>query len=447
MSGHGAAQMMTATRSSPLTGLAEVPGDKSISHRALIFGAMAVGETTITGLLEGQDVLDTAAAMRAFGAEVARHGAGMWSVHGVGVGGFREPENVIDFGNSGTGVRLIMGCMATTAMTATFTGDASLRKRPMGRVTDPLSLFGTQAYGRKGGRLPMTVVGAANPVPVRYALPVASAQVKSAVLLAGLNAPGQTVVIEREATRDHSERMLLGFGAELVVEKTAEGNVITLTGRPELRPQTVAVPRDPSSAAFPVCAALIVEGSDIFVPGVSQNLTRNGIYITLVEMGADITFENPREEGGEPVADLRVRFSDLQGVEVPPERAPSMIDEYPILSVVAANATGKTVMRGVKELRVKELDRIDAMARGLEACGVRIEEDEDTLIVHGMGPGAVPGGATCATHLDHRIAMSFLVAGMASQKPITVDDASPILTSFPLFEGLMTGLGATLTKG
>ncbi|WP_415233650.1 3-phosphoshikimate 1-carboxyvinyltransferase [Pseudorhodobacter sp.] len=447
MSGHGAAQMMTATRSSPLTGLAEVPGDKSISHRALIFGAMAVGETTITGLLEGQDVLDTAAAMRAFGAEVARHGAGMWSVHGVGVGGFREPENVIDFGNSGTGVRLIMGCMATTAMTATFTGDASLRKRPMGRVTDPLSLFGTQAYGRKGGRLPMTVVGAANPVPVRYALPVASAQVKSAVLLAGLNAPGQTVVIEREATRDHSERMLLGFGAELVVEKTAEGNVITLTGRPELRPQTVAVPRDPSSAAFPVCAALIVEGSDIFVPGVSQNLTRNGIYITLVEMGADITFENPREEGGEPVADLRVRFSDLQGVEVPPERAPSMIDEYPILSVVAANATGKTVMRGVKELRVKESDRIDAMARGLEACGVRIEEDEDTLIVHGMGPGAVPGGATCATHLDHRIAMSFLVAGMASQKPITVDDASPILTSFPLFEGLMTGLGATLTKG
>lgn len=447
MSGHGAAQMMTATRSSPLTGLAEVPGDKSISHRALIFGAMAVGETTITGLLEGQDVLDTAAAMRAFGAEVARHGAGMWSVHGVGVGGFREPENVIDFGNSGTGVRLIMGCMATTAMTATFTGDASLRKRPMGRVTDPLSLFGTQAYGRKGGRLPMTVMGAANPVPVRYALPVASAQVKSAVLLAGLNAPGQTVVIEREATRDHSERMLLGFGAELVVEKTAEGNVITLTGRPELRPQTVAVPRDPSSAAFPVCAALIVEGSDIFVPGVSQNLTRNGIYITLVEMGADITFENPREEGGEPVADLRVRFSDLQGVEVPPERAPSMIDEYPILSVVAANATGKTVMRGVKELRVKESDRIDAMARGLEACGVRIEEDEDTLIVHGMGPGAVPGGATCATHLDHRIAMSFLVAGMASQKPITVDDASPILTSFPLFEGLMTGLGATLTKG
>lgn len=447
MSGHAPAQVMTATRSGPLTGRAEVPGDKSISHRALIFGAMAVGETKITGLLEGQDVLDTASAMRAFGAEVTQHGAGAWSVHGVGVGGFREPESVIDCGNSGTGVRLIMGCMATTAMTATFTGDASLRKRPMGRVTDPLSLFGAQAYGRKGGRLPMTVVGAANPVPVRYALPVASAQVKSAVLLAGLNAPGQTVVIEPEATRDHSERMLLGFGAELVVEQTAEGNVITLTGQPELRPQVVAVPRDPSSAAFPVCAALIVEGSDIFVPGVSQNLTRNGIYLTLVEMGADITFENPREEGGEPVADLRVKFSDLKGIEVPPERAPSMIDEYPILSVVAANATGRTVMRGVKELRVKESDRIDAMARGLEACGVTIEEDEDTLIVHGRGPGGVPGGATCATHIDHRIAMSFLVAGMASKAPITVDDASPIATSFPLFEGLMLGLGAKLAKG
>ena len=448
MSGHGEAQPMTARKSGPLSGTAAVPGDKSISHRALIFGAMAVGETKITGLLEGQDVLDTAAAMRAFGAEVTRHGLGDWSVHGVGVGGFREPADVIDCGNSGTGVRLIMGTMATTAMTATFTGDASLRKRPMGRVTDPLALFGTRAYGRQGGRLPMTVVGAANPVPVRYALPVASAQVKSAVLLAGLNAPGETVVIEREPTRDHSERMLLGFGAELHVEKGAEGHVITLKGRPELRPQSVAVPRDPSSAAFPVCAALIVEGSDILVPGVSQNLTRNGLYITLVEMGAEIAFLNPREEGGEPVADLRVRFSgNMQGIEVPPERAPSMIDEYPILSVVAAFASGKTVMKGVKELRVKESDRIDAMARGLEACGVRIEEDEDTLIVHGMGPGGMPGGATCATHLDHRIAMSFLVAGMAAQKPVSVDDASPILTSFPIFEGLMKDLGAQLSRG
>lgn len=448
MSGHGDAQPMTSAKSGPLKGTAAVPGDKSISHRALIFGAMAVGETRITGLLEGQDVLDTARAMRAFGAEVTQHGPGAWSVHGVGVGGFSEPADVIDCGNSGTGVRLIMGTMATTAMTATFTGDASLRKRPMGRVTDPLSLFGAEAYGRKGGRLPMTVVGAANPVPVRYALPVASAQVKSAVLLAGLNAPGETVVIEREPTRDHSERMLLGFGAELSVEKTSEGHVITLQGRPELRPQTVAVPRDPSSAAFPTCAALIVEGSDILVPGVSQNLTRNGLYITLSEMGAEIEFQNPRTEGGEPVADLRVRFSgDMQGIEVPPERAPSMIDEYPILSVVAAFASGKTVMRGVKELRVKESDRIDAMARGLEACGVTVEEDEDTLIVHGMGAGGMPGGATCATHLDHRIAMSFLVAGMASRAPISVDDASPIVTSFPIFEGLMNGLGGAIRRG
>ena len=447
MSGPDQPFSIISRKSGPLRGTAEVPGDKSISHRALIFGAMAVGETRISGLLEGQDVLDTAKAMQAFGAEVTQHGAGSWSVHGVGVGGFREPLDVIDCGNSGTGVRLIMGAMATTAMVATFTGDASLRKRPMGRVTDPLALFGTRAYGRSGGRLPMTLVGAANPVPVRYALPVASAQVKSAVLLAGLNAPGQTVVIEREPTRDHSERMLLGFGAALTVEKTAEGNVITLTGQPDLKPQTVAVPRDPSSAAFPTCAALIVEGSDILVPGVSQNLTRNGIYLTLVEMGADIAFQNPRTEGGEPVADLRVRFSGtMRGIEVPAERAPSMIDEYPILSVVAACATGRTVMRGVKELRVKESDRIDAMARGLEACGVRVEEAEDVLIVHGMGPGGVPGGATAAVHLDHRIAMSFLVLGMASQRPVAIDDGSPIATSFPMFEGLMQGLGASLSR-
>jgi 3-phosphoshikimate 1-carboxyvinyltransferase len=447
MSAHGTAQPMTAHKSGPLKGTALVPGDKSISHRSLIFGAMALGETRVTGLLEGQDVLDTAKAMQAFGATVTRHGQGDWSVQGVGVGGFQEPADVIDCGNSGTGVRLIMGTMATSAMTVTFTGDASLRKRPMGRVTEPLALFGTQAYGRKGGRLPMTVVGAARPNPVRYALPVASAQVKSAILLAGLNCPGETVVIEREPTRDHSERMLIGFGAKLEVERRAEGSVITLQGQPQLRAQSVAVPRDPSSAAFPVCAALLVEGSDIFVPGVSQNLTRNGLYITLMEMGAEIEFQNPREEGGEPVADLRVRFSgNMQGIEVPPERAPSMIDEYPILAVVAACASGKTVMRGVKELRVKESDRIDAMARGLEACGVQIEEDEDTLIVHGMGAGGVPGGAICATHIDHRIAMSFLVLGLASKQPVSVDDASPIATSFPIFTGLMTQLGATLRQ-
>jgi len=447
MSSHDQALKMTAHKSGPLIGQAQIPGDKSISHRALIFGAMAIGETKISGLLEGQDVLDTALAMRAFGADVIQHGPGSWSVHGVGVGGFKEPETVIDCGNSGTGARLIMGAMATTAVTAVFTGDASLCKRPMGRVTDPLALFGARAYGRSGGRLPMTLVGASHPLPVRYALPVASAQVKSAVLLAGLNAPGQTVVIEPEATRDHSERMLLGFGALLHVEQSAEGNVITLTGQPELRAQSVAVPRDPSSAAFPVCAALLVEGSDITVPGVSQNLTRNGLYLTLVEMGAQISFDNPRLEGGEPVADLRVRFSDqMRGVEVPPARAPSMIDEFPILSVVAAFAMGKTFMRGIKELRVKESDRIDAMARGLEACGVVIEEDEDCLIVHGNGMGSVAGGAICKTHIDHRIAMSFLVMGLAANKPISVDDASPIVTSFPIFESLMGALGAKLTR-
>ncbi len=447
MSGHGSPIPMTSRRGAALRGTAEVPGDKSISHRALILGALAVGETRVTGLLEGQDVLDTAQAMRAFGAEVERLGQGEWCVQGVGVGGFAEPTEVIDCGNSGTGVRLVMGAMATSPITATFTGDASLTKRPMGRVTEPLALFGARAFGRQGGRLPMTVVGAAEPVPVRYALPVASAQVKSAVLLAGLNAPGETVVIEREPTRDHSERMLAGFGATLRFEDTPEGRAIVLTGQPELRPQNVAVPRDPSSAAFPVCAALIVEGSDILVPGVSQNPTRNGLYATLVEMGAEIEFRNPREEGGEPVADLRVRFSALRGVEVPPERAASMIDEFPVLAVVAACAEGTTVMRGVRELRVKESDRIDAMARGLEACGVGVEEEEDTLIVHGRGAGGVAGGATVRTHLDHRIAMSFLVLGLATERPVGVDDGAPIATSFPAFEGLMQHLGGAIVRG
>ncbi len=447
MSGHGTPIRMTSRKGGPLSGVAEVPGDKSISHRALILGALSVGRTEITGLLEGQDVLDTARAMRAFGASVTSHGPGHWSVEGVGVGGFAEPADVIDCGNSGTGVRLIMGCMATSPLTATFTGDASLRKRPMGRVTDPLALFGARAYGRAGGRLPMTVVGAADPVPVTYITPMASAQVKSAVLLAGLNAPGQTVVIERTPTRDHTERMLRGFGAAVTVEETPEGNRITLQGQPELLAQTVAVPRDPSSAAFPVCAALLVPGSDILVPGVSQNPTRNGLFLTLREMGADIEFLNEREEGGEPVADLRVRHSQLHGIEVPPERAAAQIDEYPVLAAVAACATGTTTMRGVHELRVKESDRIDAMARGLEACGVRIAEDADTLIVHGLGPDAVPGGAAVATHLDHRIAMSFLVLGLVSQNPISVDDGSPIATSFPVFEDLMRGLGAMIERG
>jgi 3-phosphoshikimate 1-carboxyvinyltransferase len=438
---------MRAAAGGPLKGRADVPGDKSISHRALILGALAVGETRITGLLEGQDVLDTGRAMRAFGATVEQTGAGAWRVQGVGVGGFQEPADVVDHGNSGTGVRLVMGAMATTDITSTFTGDASLRARPMGRVTDPLALFGAEARGRRGGRLPITLTGAANPMPVQYTVPVPSAQVKSAVLLAGLNAPGETVVIEHEPTRDHTERMLAGFGAEVRIEETPEGRVITLRGQPELRPRALAVPRDPSSAGFPVAAALLVEGSEVELPGIGLNPTRAGLFTTLAEMGADIGYENRREEGGEPVADLRVRFSALSGIEVPPERAASMIDEYPVLAALAAAADGATVMRGIKELRVKESDRIDAMARGLEACGIKVEEGVDYLIVHGRGPGGVAGGATVASRLDHRIAMAFLCLGLAARAPVTVDDAGPIATSFPDFVGLMRGLGANLGEG
>lgn len=447
MSGHGTPIPMTSHPSGPLQGEAHVPGDKSISHRALILGAMCVGETHITGLLEGEDVLDTGKAMEAFGARVTNHGGGEWTVTGVGVGGFAEPEQVIDCGNSGTGVRLIMGAMATSPVTVTFTGDASLNGRPMGRVTDPLALFGTRAVGRAGGRLPMTLVGAADPVPVRYVVPVPSAQVKSAVLLAGLNAPGQTVVIEKEATRDHTERMLQGFGATLTVEDTDEGRVITLDGQPELTPQSIVVPRDPSSAAFPVCAAIITPGSDVLVPNIGLNPTRAGLFTTLQEMGADLVFENMREEGGEPVADLRARFSpDLKGIAVPPARAASMIDEYPVLSVVASFAKGVTDMQGVRELRVKESDRIDAMAKGLRAAGVTVDEGPDWWKVTGKGHGNVPGGATVASHLDHRIAMAFMVMGMATQNPMSVDDGSPIATSFPIFEDLMAGLGAQITR-
>ncbi|WP_299082569.1 3-phosphoshikimate 1-carboxyvinyltransferase [uncultured Ruegeria sp.] len=447
MSGHGTPIPMTSHPCGPLAGTAEVPGDKSISHRSLILGAMAVGETKISGLLEGEDVLDTAKAMRAFGAEVTDDGNGEWTVHGVGVGGFAEPDQVIDCGNSGTGVRLIMGAMATCPISATFTGDASLNKRPMARVTDPLALFGTQSVGRSGGRLPMTIVGAAEPVPVRYEVPVPSAQVKSAVLLAGLNAPGKTVVIEKEATRDHSERMLAGFGAEITVEDTDEGRVITLTGRPELKPQVIAVPRDPSSAAFPVCAALITPGSDVLIPGIGLNPTRAGLFATLRDMGANLTYENEREEGGEPVADLRARYSpDMRGIKVPPERAASMIDEYPVLSVVAANATGTTTMGGVKELRVKESDRIDAMARGLRANGVTVDEGDDWWSVDGLGIGGVTGGGTCESFLDHRIAMSFMVMGMGAKTPVSVDDGGPIATSFPIFEPLMAALGAKVQR-
>lgn len=439
---------VAARRSAGLTGAAEVPGDKSVSHRALILGTLAVGETRITGLLEGEDVLGTAEAMRAFGAEVIRTGEGAWSIYGVGVGGLGEPENVINCGNAGTGVRLIMGMMATTPISATFTGDASLRRRPMGRILDPLTLFGARSAGRAGGLLPLTLSGASSPVPVEYALPVPSAQVKSAVLLAGLNAPGETVVIERAATRDHTERMLRGFGAKVTVEelspKSGGGRAIRLTGQPELVPLQIAVPRDPSSAAFPVAAALIAEGSEIVVPNICLNPTRAGFYQTLIEMGADLTRENPREAGGEPVADLRARFSALKGIEVPPERAASMIDEYPILAAIAACAEGDTVMCGIGELRVKESDRIAAMAAGLRANGVEVTEQPDGMIVHGRGADGVPGGATVAAHMDHRIAMAFLVLGLASRSPVAIDDAAPIATSFPSFLPMMRSLGAEI---
>jgi 3-phosphoshikimate 1-carboxyvinyltransferase len=446
MSGHGAVIPMTSQKCGALTGQADVPGDKSISHRALILGALSVGETRIQGLLEGDDVLDTAKAMQVFGAEVIKHGGGAWSVHGVGVGGFSEPDCIINCGNSGTGVRLIMGAMATSPIVATFTGDQSLNKRPMARVTDPLALFGAQSYGRSEGRLPLTIMGANEAVPVHYKVPVPSAQVKSAVLLAGLNAPGQTVVIEKETTRDHTERMLVGFGAELSVEDNAKGRIITLTGQPELRPQDIIVPRDPSSAAFPICAALIVEGSDVLVPNIGLNPTRAGLFYTLQEMGADLEFENMREEGGEPVADLHAKYSpNMKGIEVPPERAASMIDEYPILSVVASFAHGVTRMHGVKELRVKESDRIEAMATGLRAAGVTVEDGPDWWHVHGL-QGYVPGGTTAATHLDHRIAMSFLILGLGAENGMSIDDGVPVATSFPIFEPLMEQLGASIFR-
>ncbi len=436
---------MRATSSRPLKGQVSIPGDKSISHRSLILGALAIGQTRITGLLEGQDVLDTARAMVSFGAQVEKVEGGEWYVEGVGVGGFAEPETVVDCGNSGTGVRLIMGAMATTPINVTFTGDHSLNSRPMGRVTDPLSKFGVATFGRSKGRLPMTIVGARSPIPIQYTVPVPSAQVKSALLLAGLNVPGDTIITETEKTRDHTERMLSSFGAEIKVEDYPNRRLITLSGYSELKGQNVRVPSDPSSAAFPICAAITVEGSDILVPNITLNETRAGLFTTLIEMGANLSFENEREESGEPVADIRACFSpDLQGIEVPPERAASMIDEYPILAVVAANASGETIMRGVRELRVKESDRIEAMAKGLRSNGVSVDEGEDWWIVKGNGAGSVKGGSTCQTFLDHRIAMSFLILGLSSQKYIEIDDCSPINTSFPNFIQLMRELGANL---
>ena len=437
--------VMRALNSKSLKGIVSIPGDKSISHRSLILGALAIGQTKITGLLEGQDVLDTARAMVAFGAQVEKNEGGEWCVDGVGVGGFAEPSTVVDCGNSGTGVRLVMGAMATTPINATFTGDHSLNSRPMERVTDPLRKFGVAAFGRSKGRLPMTIIGARSPIPIQYTVPVPSAQVKSALLLAGLNVPGDTIITEKEMTRDHTERMLSSFGADLKVEDIPNGRSITLSGYSELKSQNVRVPSDPSSAAFPICAAVIVEGSEIIVPNITLNETRAGLYKTLIEMGANLSFENEREESGEPVADIRACFSpNLKGIEVPPERAASMIDEYPILSVVAANASGKTTMRGVKELRVKESDRIDAMAKGLRSNGVSVEESEDWWAVNGNGIGTVKGGSLCQTFLDHRIAMSFLILGLSSQTTIEIDDCSTIKTSFPNFVDLMRDLGANL---
>jgi 3-phosphoshikimate 1-carboxyvinyltransferase len=433
---------LAARRAGPLRGRVRVPGDKSISHRALIFGALAVGETRISGLLEGDDVLNTGGAMRALGATVERTGEGAWRVQGVGVGGFRAPADVLDFGNSGTGCRLVMGAVAGCPITAVFDGDASLRRRPMQRILDPIALMGARAVNAAdGGRLPITLAGARDPVPILYRTPVPSAQIKSAVLLAGLSCPGETTVIETEASRDHTERLLAHFGAKITVAPEGpHGRRITLTGEPELHPAPVVVPADPSSAAFPMVAALIVPGSDVIVTEVMTNPLRTGLITTLHEMGARIETLEIRGDAGEAMADFRIQASALHGVDVPAARAPAMIDEYPILAVAAAFAHGTTIMRGLKELRVKESDRLAAVAEGLRANGVAVEIDGDDLIVHGTG--TVAGGGLVATHMDHRIAMSFLVMGLASAQPVGIDDGAFIATSFPGFVAMLRGLGA-----
>ncbi len=441
---------MNATVSRPLTahpgralsGGITVPGDKSISHRALMFAGLAVGRTRITGLLEGEDVLRTAAAMRALGAEIS-HDAQGWQVWGRGVGGLTEPDDVLDMGNSGTAARLLCGLLASHPMFAVMTGDASLRRRPMRRVTDPLAAIGARFAGRAGGRLPLAIEGAADPLPVAYRLPVASAQVKSALLLAGLNAAGHSVIEEPEPTRDHSENMLRHFGARVDIEPDGAGRVITLHGQPELRAADIEVPGDPSSAAFPLAAALLVAGSAVRVRNVGLNPLRAGLFATLAEMGARIDIANHRIAGGEPVADVTASHGGLRAVDVPAARVPSMIDEYPILAVIAATATGTSRMRGLKELRVKESDRLAATAAMLDAAGVRVAIEGDDLLVHGTG-GAPPGGGLVATHMDHRLAMSGLVLGLSARAAMRVDDASFIDTSFPGFVALMRGLGADI---
>lgn len=439
------AKPLRSSSTGALAGTVRVPGDKSISHRSLMLGAVAVGETVIHGLLEGEDVLHTAASMRLLGAEAERGADGVWRVRGVGLGGLAEPAQVLDMGNSGTAARLLIGLVASHPITCVFTGDASLNKRPMARVTTPLEQMGARFVGRSGGRLPLTVVGSDQTVPVTYRLPVASAQVKSAIILCGLNTAGTTTVIEAEPTRDHTELMLRHFGATVTTERLEDGALaVSVVGQPELTGREIFVPADPSSAAFPAVAALLRPGSEVFLPGVGMNPRRTGLYDTLVEMGGDIAFENRRDQAGEPVADLRVKHSALKGIVVPADRAPSMIDEYPVLAAAAACAEGTTVMLGLKELRVKESDRLAMVADGLTKCGVKVEVGaDDSLTVHGTGKPP-QGGATVATAMDHRIAMSFLVLGMASADPIQVDDGAFIDTSFPDFVGLMNGLGANI---
>jgi len=429
--------------SGPLRGTLKVPGDKSISHRALMLSALAVGTSNISGLLEGEDVLATAAAMRAMGAHIERNGEGSWTVHGVGVGGLMQPSGALDMGNSGTSTRLLMGLVASHRLTATFIGDASLSKRPMGRVIDPLSQMGAEFSASPGGMLPLMVRGLVPAIPISYRLPVASAQVKSAVLLAGLNIAGITEVIEPVPTRDHSERMLRGFGADLTVDVGADGvRHIRLMGEAELKPQQIEVPGDPSSAAFFVVAALITPGSEVTVTHVGMNPTRTGIYKMLRAMGADLTYSNEREVGGEPVADITARHSVLRGINVPPDVAPSMIDEFPVFFVAASMAQGRTTTSGLDELRVKESDRLALMATGLRAIGAQVEEREDGLVIEGSGGEPLEGGATVTSALDHRIAMSFAVAGQNCYHAVTVDDVSPIATSFPTFEDILKNLQA-----
>ena len=445
MNAHAKPMPATASKSPALAGHVRVPGDKSISHRSLMLGGLASGETRITGLLEGEDVLRTGDAMRAMGAGITRQGS-EWIVTGTGNGCLLEPEAPLDFGNAGTGSRLTMGLVGPYEMTTRFIGDASLSKRPMGRVLDPLRQMGVQVLeAAAGDRMPLTLRGPRHAAPITYRVPMPSAQVKSAVLLAGLNARGVTTVIEPVKTRDHTEKMLAGFGAAIEVETPTDGERhIRVEGQGRLAGQVIAVPGDPSSAAFPLVAALIVPGSDVVIENVLMNESRTGLVTTLIKMGADISFENRRDTGGEEVADLRVRASELAGVVVPPERAPSMIDEYPVLAVAAAFAKGETKMLGLDELRVKESDRLAAVARGLEANGVDCEEGADTLVVRGRPDGKGIGGGTVETHLDHRIAMAFLVMGMAAEKPVTIDDRAMIATSFPEFMTLMTGLGAEI---